>query len=120
MKEAAMKWVFILGFDPHKDMPQLIERLHRQSAVIPRSVFSHLVGSDADKFDSFTRRQIELFEKASEELQSGFKHKILRHICNTAGIERYPGAQFDMVRLGIGLYGIDPYDNHIKIGRAHV
>ena len=102
-----------LGFDPHKDMPQLIERLHRQSAVIPRSVFSHLVGSDADKFDSFTRRQIELFEKASEELQSGFKHKILRHICNTAGIERYPGAQFDMVRLGIGLYGIDPYDNHI-------
>ena len=94
-------------------MPQLIERLHRQSAVIPRSVFSHLVGSDADKFDSFTRRQIELFEKASEELQSGFKHKILRHICNTAGIERYPGAQFDMVRLGIGLYGIDPYDNHI-------
>ena len=102
-----------LGFDPHKDMPQLIERLHRQSAVIPRSVFSHLVGSDADKFDSFTRRQIELFEKASEELQSGFKHKILRHICNTAGIERYSGAQFDMVRLGIGLYGIDPYDNHI-------
>lgn len=102
-----------LGFDPHKDMPQLIERLHRQSAVIPRSVFSHLVGSDADKFDSFTRRQIELFEKASEELQSGFKHKILRHICNTAGIERYSGVQFDMVRLGIGLYGIDPYDNHI-------
>ena len=42
-----------------------------------------------------------------------FSHKILRHICNTAGIERYPGAQFDMVRLGIGLYGIDPFTNKI-------
>ena len=42
-----------------------------------------------------------------------FQHKILRHICNTAGIERYPGAQFDMVRLGIGLYGIDPFTYQI-------
>ena len=46
-------------------------------------------------------------------LQEAFQHKILRHICNTAGIERYPGAQFDMVRLGIGLYGIDPFTNQI-------
>ena len=101
-----------LGFLP-EEIPQLIERLHRQSAVIPRSVFSHLVGSDAERFDSFTRRQIETFEKASAALQEGFKHKILRHICNTAGIERYPGAQFDMVRLGIGLYGIDPFTNKV-------
>ena len=102
-----------LGFDPLKDMPQLINRLHRQSAVIPRSVFSHLVGSDAERFDDFTRHQIALFAQASEQLQAGFSHKILRHICNTAGIERYPDAQFDMVRLGLGLYGIDPFDNHI-------
>lgn len=102
-----------LGFDPLKDMPQLINRLHRQSAVIPRSVFSHLVGSDAERFDDFTRHQIALFTQASEQLQAGFSHKILRHICNTAGIERYPDAQFDMVRLGLGLYGIDPFDNHI-------
>ncbi len=101
-----------LGFEP-TEIPQLIERLHRQSAVIPRSVFSHLVGSDAERFDSFTRNQIETFEKAAAELQSGFTHKILRHICNTAGIERYPGAQFDMVRLGIGLYGIDPFTNQM-------
>ena len=102
-----------LGFDPHKDMQALVERLHRQSAVIPRSVFSHLVGSDSSRFDAFTNRQIEAFEAASAELQAGFGHKILRHICNTAGIERYPGAQFDMVRLGIGLYGIDPYTNQV-------
>lgn len=99
-----------LGFEPH-EIPKLIERLNRQSAVIPRSVFSHLVGSDSSRFDSFTRRQIDTFDEASAQLQSAFPHKILRHICNTAGIERYPGAQFDMVRLGIGLYGIDPYTN---------
>lgn len=101
-----------LGFAPD-EMSRLVDRLHRQSAVIPRSVFSHLVGSDSERFDSFTRRQIETFEKAAAALQSGFSHKILRHICNTAGIERYPGAQFDMVRLGIGLYGIDPFTNRI-------
>lgn len=101
-----------LGFEP-EEIPQLIERLHRQSAVIPRSVFSHLVGSDTQRFDPFTRTQIETFEKTAAELQSGFSHKILRHICNTAGIERYPGAQFDMVRLGIGLYGIDPFTNQM-------
>lgn len=71
------------------------------------------MGSDAEQFDSFTRRQIEAFERASQELQEAFPHKILRHICNTAGIERYPGAQFDMVRLGIGLYGVDPFTNKI-------
>ena len=61
------------------------------NAVIARSVFSHLVGSDSQQFDSFTRRQIEMFEKASMELQEAFPHKILRHICNSAGIERFPG-----------------------------
>lgn len=101
-----------LGFAP-EDMPRLIERLKEQNAVIARSVFSHLVGSDSQQFDSFTRRQIEMFEKASMELQEAFPHKILRHICNSAGIERFPGAQFDMVRLGIGLYGVNPIDNSI-------
>lgn len=101
-----------LGFAPD-EVPRLVERLHRQTAVIPRSVFSHLVGSDAERFDAFTHQQIEAFDWASQMLQEGFKHKILRHICNTAGIERCPEAQFDMVRLGIGLYGIDPYSNRI-------
>ena len=101
-----------LGFAP-EDMPRLIERLKGQNAVIPRSVFSHFVGSDAPQFDAFTRKQIETFEKASMLLQEAFPYKILRHICNSAGIERFPGAQFDMVRLGIGLYGISPIDNSI-------
>ena len=101
-----------LGFEP-SEVPELIRRLKRQSAVIPRSVFSHLVGSDSTRFDAFTRRQIEMFEQATEEIQSAFTHKILRHICNTAGIARYPGAQFDMVRLGVGLYGVDPFTNRM-------
>jgi alanine racemase len=101
-----------LGFAP-QDIPELIARLKRQTSVIPRSVFSHLVGSDSAQFDAFTRRQIEDFEKASEELQAAFPHKILRHICNTAGIQRYPGAQFDMVRLGLGLYGVNPHTNQL-------
>ncbi len=101
-----------LGFAP-EEVPLLIDRLRRQNAVIVKSVFSHLVGSDSPLFDSFTRRQIETFEKAAGELQAAFPHKILRHICNSAGIERFPGAQFDMVRLGIGLYGINPIDNSV-------
>ena len=101
-----------LGFAP-SDVPELIARLKRQTSVIPRSVFSHLVGSDCKDFDAFTRKQIETFEEAAGKLQEAFPHKILKHICNTAGIERYPGAQFDMVRLGLGLYGVDPYTNKI-------
>ena len=101
-----------LGFAP-SEIPELIHRLKRQAAVVPRSVFSHLVGSDSSQFDTFTRRQIETFEKASDELQAAFPYKIIRHICNTAGIERYPGAKFDMVRLGIGLYGVNPYTNEM-------
>lgn len=99
-----------LGFAP-EEMPQLIRRLKNQHAVIARSVFSHFAGSDGEQYDDFTQKQIEMFEKASGELQMAFTHKILRHICNTAGIERFPEAHYDMVRLGLGLYGINPIDN---------
>ena len=72
-----------LGFTPD-EIPELIERLKKQTAVIPRSVFSHLVGSDAEQFDSFTRRQIEAFERASQELQELFR---IRY-CATSVIRR--------------------------------
>lgn len=101
-----------LGFDP-EDLPLLITRLKSQNAVIPRSIFSHLVGGDSTEFDAFTHSQIALFEQVSAEFQEAFPHRILRHICNTAGAERFPEAQYDMVRLGIGLYGIDPANNSI-------
>lgn len=102
-----------LGFDPLHDMDALINRLKHQSAVIPRSVFSHFVGSDSDSFDDFSAHQFELFDKASKQLQAAFKHKILRHIDNSAGIEHFPNRQLDMCRLGLGLYGIDSRNNEI-------
>lgn len=102
-----------LGFDPVTDMPQLIERLQHQTAVIPRSVFSHFVGSDSDDFDSFSAHQYELFRQGSEVLQAAFPHKILRHICNSAGIEHFPQCHLDMVRLGLGLYGINSRNNRM-------
>ena len=100
-----------LGFDPEKDIPQLIERLKRQTALIPRSVFSHFVGSDSDDFDAFSAQQYELFLKGAKQLQDAFPHPILRHICNSAGIERFPERQLEMVRLGLGLYGINSRNN---------
>ena len=99
-----------LGFAPD-DVPELVRRLQRQTAVIPCSVFSHFVGSDSPDFDNFTKTQIERFTQAADTLQAAFKHHIIRHICNSAGIERFPQYQYDMVRLGLGLYGINPLDN---------
>lgn len=102
-----------LGFNPKTEMNELIARLKQQSAIIPRSVFSHFVGSDSDDFDSFSEIQFKLFDEASKMLQSAFDHKILRHIDNSAGIEHFPERQLDMCRLGLGLYGIDSRNNEI-------
>lgn len=102
-----------LGFHPEKDIDELIDRLHRQKAVIPRSVFSHFVGSDSDDFDAFSAEQFALYDAGSRKLQAAFPHKILRHICNSAGIEHFPERQMDMCRLGLGLYGVNPRDNSI-------
>ena len=102
-----------LGFNPKEDMPRLIDRLRHQNAVIPRSVFSHFVGSDSDGFDAFSARQYQLFIEGSDQLQAAFSHKILRHIDNSAGIEHFPERQMEMCRLGIGLYGVNPRTNEI-------
>ena len=102
-----------LGFDPVDDIFKLIDRLKHQTAIIPRSVFSHFVGSDSDGFDEFSARQFALFEEGSQQLQAAFSHKILRHMDNSAGIEHFPERQMDMCRLGIGLYGVDPRNNRM-------
>jgi alanine racemase len=107
-----------LGFDPEHDIDEVIARLKRQNAIIPRSVFSHFVGSDSDDFDNFSAMQFERFDKASQKLQDAFPHKILRHIANSAAIEHFPERQLDMCRLGLGLYGIDPYQPPVPSNRA--
>ena len=94
-----------LGFEP-KDMEQLLERLKNQNQVKVRSVFSHFAGSDEVKFDAFTKQQVAVFTACADRLSTAFSHHIMRHILNSAGIERFPEYQFDMVRLGIGHYGI--------------
>ena len=93
-----------LGFYK-EDMPWLIDRLTHQKAVRVASVFSHLAGSDEAQFDDFTLSQIKYFDRCAEELKSGLDYPIIKHICNSAGIERFSDFQFDMCRLGIGLYG---------------
>ena len=93
-----------LGFYK-EDIPWLLDRLTHQKAVSVRSVFSHLAGSDEAQFDDFTRAQIRYFDDCAEELKTGLDYPIIKHICNSAGIERFSAYQFDMCRLGIGLYG---------------
>jgi alanine racemase len=97
-----------LGFDPEHDIDEVINRLKRQTAIIPRSVFSHFVGSDSDDFDRFSAEQFRKFQEGSRRLQAAFTHKILRHMDNSAAIEHFPERQMEMCRLGLGLYGYDP------------
>ena len=94
-----------LGFES-QDMEQLVTLLKKQNHVKVRSVFSHFAGSDESKFDAFTKQQVAVFTACADQLTGAFSHHIMRHILNSAGIERFPEYQFDMVRLGIGHYGI--------------
>lgn len=94
-----------LGFY-QEDIPALIERLQQQKAVRVASVFSHLAGSDEAQFDSFTHEQARYFQACATQLQSALNYPIIKHLCNTAGIERFPEYHYDMCRLGIGLYGM--------------
>ncbi len=98
-----------LGFEEH-DMPKLLQELKGISAIKIASVFSHLATSDESRFDDYTRGQIRSFERMSEQLQTSFNYPVRRHILNSAGISRFPEAQFDMVRLGIGLYGVADFE----------
>lgn len=99
-----------LGF-LEKDIPKLVEILSAQSAISPRSVFSHLATADCPDMDDYTRSQFGYFDRCCDVLQRGFSHRILRHILNSTGITRFPEHQCDMVRLGICLYGIPTMDD---------
>ena len=98
-----------LGFDT-EHMDELIALLRSQSALTVRSVFSHLAVADDPAMDDYTRQQISLFERAADQLRAAMSYPIWRHILNSAGIERFPEHQHEMVRLGIGLYGISATD----------
>ncbi|MBA4302829.1 MAG: bifunctional UDP-N-acetylmuramoyl-tripeptide:D-alanyl-D-alanine ligase/alanine racemase [Sphingobacteriaceae bacterium] len=96
-----------LGFET-SEVPALLRRLQASPRIRVASVYSHLVASDAPEHQAFTLQQINRFDGAYQQLAAGLGYRPLQHVLNTAGILHYPQAQFDMVRLGIGLYGSDP------------
>ena len=103
-----------LGFDPD-EIDKLIEILKNQNQLKVRSVFSHLAGADASNLDDFTYQQAANYSTCAAKFSQAFEHKILKHILNSAGTERFPEYQFDMVRLGIGHYGVSALPNvHLK------
>ena len=106
-----------LGF-PVNDLPELIRQLKNSSFKI-QSVFSHLAASEEKQQDTFTQQQADIFLKAVKQLELALKYPFLKHISNSAAIIRHPSLQMDMVRLGIGLYGIDSASTH-RLELKHV
>ncbi len=102
-----------LGFEKH-DMPELTARLSKQKAVSVKSVFSHLATADEPEWDEFTLSQIQHFNECADMLSEAMPYKILKHILNSAGIERFSEYQYDMCRLGIGMYGFSANNMQLR------
>ena len=99
-----------LGFPEH-DIDELISILQQNQQLKIETVFSHLAGSEDAQLDEFTNQQINTFNELSQKIIAAFKYPIKKHLLNSAGIFRFQNAQFDYVRLGIGLYGVDASNN---------
>ncbi|MCX8080522.1 MAG: bifunctional UDP-N-acetylmuramoyl-tripeptide:D-alanyl-D-alanine ligase/alanine racemase [Bacteroidia bacterium] len=102
-----------LGFKP-SDASLLAQKIKELQGISVESVFSHFVASENPEHDAFSKKQWEALLQASEEMKNVLKRDFLIHICNTAGTIRFPWAHANMVRLGIGLYGIPAckFGNH--------
>ncbi|GHN00043.1 bifunctional UDP-N-acetylmuramoyl-tripeptide:D-alanyl-D-alanine ligase/alanine racemase [Cytophagales bacterium WSM2-2] len=96
------------------DLPEVIGILQQNKNIKIASVFSHLSGSDEAVHDNFSKEQFDRYLGFYERLSSDLKIKPLRHILNSAGILRLHDFQMDMVRLGIGLYGVNPTDDNFS------
>ena len=94
-----------LGFE-EKDINELVIRLNNNKNLKVQSVFSHMAASDESEHDGFTQMQIKRFREMSGEIQRNVTYPVMRHLLNSSGILRFSEAQCEMVRLGIGLYGI--------------
>lgn len=95
-----------LGFMDSAELAEMADEIQQEGILRVQSVFSHLAASDGPEHDEFTKLQYERFLTLSETVTSKQKHKVVLHLLNSAGIERFPDFQLDMVRLGIGLYGV--------------
>jgi alanine racemase len=96
-----------LGFD-EAQIDKLINIIKFHPNIRIKSVFTHLAASDEKKHDEYTHQQIVSYKSMADTICAAFEYPIIKHVLNSGGIARFPNAQFDMVRLGIGLYGIDP------------
>ncbi len=96
-----------LGFDK-EEIDGLITLLLERPNLKVSSIFSHLAAADEQVHDRFSKEQGELFRRMADKISASLKYRPLYHLLNSAGILRLPELQFDMVRLGIGLYGVDP------------
>lgn len=94
-----------LGF-MEKELDELIKYLKKNRQIKVQSIYSHLAAADEKEFDKFTISQIELFDRLAPQIDNAIGYHPLHHILNSAGIERFSKYQKDMVRLGIGIYGI--------------
>ncbi len=101
-----------LGF-VEQEIESLCQELVSNNYVNVKSVFSHLAASDEPRHDDFTRHQVKCFDSMCNRISKSLNKTFYRHILNSMGIERFPEAQFDMVRLGIGLYGINPFNQDL-------
>lgn len=107
-----------LGFKTEEELNTLAEWLHPGSGLNIVSIFSHLAASDDPMFDTFTHEQAQRFSELSHHLIQKTGTSPMRHLLNSAGIERFPEYQFDMVRLGIGLYGVSSIQGTLQpVGR---
>jgi len=95
-----------LGFE-EEDLPQLLSILQTEPRLKIQSIFSHLSASEASQYDEFTLQQIRKFDALYEEIAQHLGYRPIKHILNTSGMIRFSEYQFEMVRLGIGLYGLD-------------
>lgn len=103
-----------LGFMPD-EIPELLDFLATCQSVRVKSVYSHLAAADDPCCDDFTLGQISMFKENADRLTEALGYKPLYHVLNSAGIERFPQYQFDMVRLGIGIYGVSAIPgNHLS------
>jgi alanine racemase len=102
-----------LGFMTH-EIEELISTLSSQPEVRVKSIFSHLAASEDEREDLFTNKQIQRFQYMCHNIESGIGYNCIKHILNTSGIERFKHAQMDMVRLGLGMYGVTQHQAGIE------
>ncbi len=95
-----------LGFE-EKDYAWLGQKLSQNPSLKVQSIFSHLAGADEGELNSFSRQQFERFSAGAARLEVTLGYSVIKHILNSAGIVRFPEYKLDMVRLGIGLYGLE-------------